>query len=87
MDKILSNTMLFTLLGEQGINELRSKLIDMIVDEVHDQLHEHTEYIIDPEDIREIVSNKIEVAVEAQVQEYKDVFYEQFKKAMELKMK
>ena len=55
---VLDDTVLANFLGVDGIEELRSKLIDMIVEEVHEQLHQSSNYIISPDDIATEIFNR-----------------------------
>lgn len=45
IEKELNNSVLAELLGAKGIEELRSKLIDIICEEVRDQLQNSANYI------------------------------------------
>lgn len=81
---VLDDTVLANFLGVDGIEELRSKLIDMIVEEVHEQLQQSSDYIISPEDIaNDLYADVIEDIKEEILAEYK----EKVSEAVEQKMK
>lgn len=81
---VLDDTVLGKILGVDGIEELRSKLIDMIVEEVHEQLQQSSDYIISPEDIAsDLYADVIEDIKEEILAEYK----EKVSEAVEQKMK
>lgn len=70
---VLDDTALGKLLGIDGIAELRSKLIDMIVEEVHEQLQQSSSYIISPEDIaNDLYTDVVEDIKEEIIAEYKE---------------
>lgn len=50
-NEVLDNTVLSQFLGADGVEELRTKIIDVIVEEVRDQLKQSSSYIISPDDI------------------------------------
>lgn len=72
MDKIeeaIENSALYKMFGAEGVQELRDKLIEVVVDEVKDQLAESDYYIVDPNDIAESLYDEIKNAV---IREVKD---------------
>lgn len=68
---------LIQLIGEQSVDELKIKLIDMIVEEVRSQLHEASEYIISPDEISCLIQEDIFGGI---VEELKAEYKEEIKK-------
>lgn len=79
----LDNSVLAQLLGADGVEELRSKLIDVIVEEVRDQLRDSTSYIISPDDIcSEIFDRTVNDVYEEVSAEYKKKISEAVEKKL-----
>lgn len=73
IEKELNNSVLAELLGAKGIEELRSKLIDIICEEVRDQLQSSANYIVSPDDIsNDLYEEIINVVKESVMEEYKE---------------
>lgn len=67
------NNALTQFLDVDGVTELKSKVIDMIVDEIRTQLHESSNYIISPDDIaNELYEDVLKKAKEEIILEYKE---------------
>ena len=69
IDKAIENSALYKIFGAEGIQELRDKLIEAVVDEVKDQLADSGDYIVDPDDIAKSLYDEIKDAV---IREVKD---------------
>lgn len=70
--KVLEDTVLAQFLGAEGIEELRTKVIDMIVEEIRSQLRDSSSYIVSPDDIcTEIFDRAINDIYEEVSSEYK----------------
>lgn len=70
--KVLEDTVLAQFLGAEGIEELRTKVIDMIVEEIRSQLRDSSHYIVSPDDICvEIFDRAINDIYEEVSSEYK----------------
>lgn len=69
----ISKTPLYSLLGADGIDELKSKIIDIIVRQVEADLRNSHYYLISPDDINNTLQeNIIEEAVQEIKVEWKD---------------
>ena len=53
IEKEISKTPLYSLLGADGIGELKSRIIDIICDQVQKDLRDSSYYLIDPDDVNE----------------------------------
>lgn len=73
IDKTLNDTPLYSLLQADGMAELRSRVIDTIVERVRDDLEDSRLYLISPDDITDALNNNIiEDALEELKEEYRD---------------
>lgn len=80
----LDNTVLSQLLGTSGVDELKSKIIDVIVEEVRDQLQSSSQYIISPDDVSSDIYHDVIEAIEEEIkEEYKEKIAEAIAKKME----
>lgn len=64
----ISKTPLYSLLGADGIDELKSKIIDIIVRQVEADLRNSHYYLISPDDINNTLQENI---IEEAIQEIK----------------
>lgn len=69
IEKALENSALYKIFGAEGLQELRAKLIEAVVDEVKDQLAESGDYIVDPDDIAESLYDEIKNAVISEIKD------------------
>ena len=69
IEKAIENSALYKIFGAEGIQELRDRLIEAVVDEVKNQLSESGDYIIDPNDIAKSLYDEVKDAV---IREAKD---------------
>lgn len=69
IEKAIENSALYKIFGTEGLQELRTKLIEAVVDEVKDQLAESSDYIVDPADIAESFYDEIKDAVISEVKD------------------
>lgn len=83
LDKQISQTPLYGLLGAKGIEELRSKIVELIVDQVRDDLEHSSYYIIDPDDINETLNENI---IEEALADIKAEYKEKVKKYMSVQL-
>lgn len=83
IEKKVSETPLYSLLGADGVEELRSKIIDVIVEQVRNDLEANTCYLINPDDITE--SLQVNIVQEA-VNELKDDWKNHIKEYMSSKL-
>lgn len=86
IEKHISQTPLYTLLGAEGIEDLRSRIIDIICDEIRDGLRESHYYLIAPDDVNETLGNIVEEAVEELKAEYKDIIKNYMAKKLDAMM-
>ena len=81
IEKAIENSALYKIFGAEGIQELRSKLIETVVDEVKKQFAESSDYIVDPADIAESLYDEIKNEVISEVKdELKERVMERFNK-------
>lgn len=73
LEKELNKSVLAELLGIEGISELRSRLVDIICEEVRDQLQGSSQYIVSPDDIsNDLYEEIIDIVKESVIEEYKE---------------
>lgn len=85
IEKAIENSALYKIFGAEGLQELRDRLIEAVVDEVKDQLAESGDYIVDPDDIAESLYDEIKDAVIREVKdELKARVVEHFNKKFDL---
>jgi hypothetical protein len=88
IEKEISETPLYSLLGADGIGELKSRIIDIICDQVQRDLRNSTYYLISPDDVNESIGeNIVQEAVDELKEEWKDKFKEYMKQKIEDMMK
>lgn len=69
----ISKTPLYGLLGAEGIDELRSRVINIICDQIQQDLKSSHYYLISPDDVNEALrENIIFEAIEEIQEEWKD---------------
>lgn len=66
---------LLQFLGEENVEDIKKRIVDVIVEQVRDDMHDYHEYLIDPDDIvacimddtidrvKDLVQEKLEKAV------------------------
>lgn len=79
----ISKTPLYSLLGVDGINELKSRIIDIICEQVREDLKNSYYVLIDPDDINETLGNNI---VQEAIDELKEEWKDKLKKCMNQKI-
>ena len=84
----ISKTPLYSLLGADGIGELKSRIIDIICDQVQNDLKDSHYYLISPDDVNETLDNNIvQEAIDELKVEWKDKLKEYMGKKLEAMMK
>lgn len=84
----ISKTPLYSLLGADGIGELKSRIIDIICDQVQNDLKDSHYYLISPDDVNETLDNNIvQEAIDELKVEWKDKLKEYMSKKLEAMMK
>ena len=84
----ISKTPLYGLLGADGIDELKRRVIDIICDAIKNDLRDCHYYLISPDDVNETLGeNIIDEAVEELKAEYKDKIKEYMASKLEAMMK
>lgn len=78
----ISKTPLYSLFGVDGINELKSRIIDIIYEQVREDLKNSYCVLIDPDDINETLGNNI---VQEAIDELKEEWKDKLKKCMNQK--
>ena len=71
IEKEISKTPLYSLLGADGISELKSRIIDIICDQVQKDLRDSSYYLISPDDVNETLGENI---VQEAIDELKEEF-------------
>lgn len=80
----LNDSVLAQLLGVDGMEELKTKIIDIIVEQVRNDFEQYSEWIISPDDIHEILNDYV---INDVVDKVKDEYSEKVKTIMEEKLK
>ena len=74
IEKEISKTPLYSLLGADGIDELKHRVIDIICEAVKNDLRDNHYYIITPDDVNATIGeNIIDEAIEELKEEYKGI--------------
>lgn len=84
INEVLKKSILYELLGAEGIAELRSKVIDVIVDTIRSDFEQNEKYILSPEDISSDIYDDIKNEVLAEI---KDEYKERVKTHVDKKFK
>lgn len=88
IEKEISKTPLYSLLGADGIGELKSIIVDIICDQVQKDLSTSAYYLIDPDDVNETLGeNIVNEAVDELKEEWKDKLKEYMSQKLETMMK
>lgn len=88
IEKEISKTPLYSLLGADSIGELKSRIIDIICDRVQKDLRDSSYYLISPDDINETLGeNIIQEAIDELKEEWKDKLKEYMSQKLEAMMK
>lgn len=88
IEKEISKTPLYLLLGADGIGELKSRIIDIICDQVQKDLRDSSYYLISPNDVNETLDNNIvQEAIDELKEEWKDKLKEYMSQKLEVMMK
>ena len=88
IEKEISKTPLYSLLGAEGIDELRHRVIDIICEQVENDLKDSHYYLISPDDVNETLNNNIvQEAVDEIKTEWKDKIKEYMSKKLEEMMR
>lgn len=88
IEKEISKAPLYSLLGADGIGELKSKIIDIICEQVQRDLRNSTYYLISPDDVNETIGeNIVQEAVDELKEEWKDKLKEYMSQKIEAMMK
>ena len=56
-------------LGKENVEDMKKRIVDVIVEQVRDDMHDYREYLIDPDDIVECLMDDTIDRVQDQVQE------------------
>lgn len=83
IEKEISKTPLYSLLGSEGIDELKSRIIDIICKQVQEDLRNSAYYLISPDDVNETIEKNI---VDDAVEELKEDWKDKLKGYMEQKI-
>lgn len=60
---------LLQFLGEENVEDMKKRIVDVIVEQVRDDMHDYCEYLIDPDDIVERIMDDTIDRVQDRVQE------------------
>lgn len=85
MDEKLKNSLLYEFLGTDGMAELRSKVIDVIIEDIRNGFQESDTYIFSPYDVGEELYDTIKDKIIAEViDEYKEKVRANIEKRMDM---
>ena len=90
IEKEISKTPLYSLLGADGIGELKSRIIDIICNQVQEDLRDslRSYYLVDPDDVSETLGkNIVQEAINELKEEWKDKLKEYMSQKVEAMMK
>ena len=88
IEKEISKTPLYSLLGGDGIGELNSRIIDIICDQIQKDLRDSSYYLISPDDVNETLEeNIVQEAINELKEEWKDKLKEYMSQKLEAMMK
>ena len=88
IEKEISKTPLYSLLGSDGIDELKSRIIDIICDQVQKDLRDSSYYLISPDDVNDTLGeNIVQEAIDELKEEWKDKIKEYMSQKLEAMMK
>lgn len=88
IEKEISKTPLYSLLGADGIDELKSRIIDIICDQVQKDLRDSSYYLISPDDVNDTLGeNIVQEAIDELKEEWKDKIKEYMSQKLEAMMK
>ena len=88
IEKEISKTPLYSLLGADGICELKSRIIDIICDQVQKDLRDSSYYLISPDDVNDTLGeNIVQEAIDELKEEWKDKIKEYMSQKLEAMMK
>lgn len=82
-NKTLDDTVLSQFLGADGVEELRTKVINVIVEEIRDELEHSDSYIISPDDVCIEIFDKV---VEGLYEEIRTEYKKKVSEAIEKKL-
>ena len=60
---------LLQFLGKENVEDMKNRIVDVIVEQVRDDMHDYREYLIDPDDIVERLMDDTIDRVQDRVQE------------------
>lgn len=60
---------LLQFLGEENVEDMKKRIVDVIVEQVRDDMHDYREYLINPDDIVECLMDNTIDRVQDRVQE------------------
>lgn len=69
LDFRLKDNILIEFLGEENIEDMKKRVVDVIVEQVRDDIHDYREYLINPDDIVECLMDDTIDRVQDRVQE------------------
>ena len=69
LDLRLKDSLLIQFLGEDNVEDMKKRIIDVIVEQVRDDMHDYREYLINPDDIVECLMDDTIDRVRDRVQE------------------
>lgn len=88
IEQEIGKTPLYSLLGADGIDELKKRVIDIICDEVQRDLRNSSYYLISPDDVNETIGeNIVQEAIDELKVEWKDRIKEYMAQKIEAMMK
>ena len=63
------DNLLLQFLGKENVEDMKKRIVDVIVEQVRDDMHDYHEYLIDPDDIVERLMDDTIDGVQDRVQE------------------
>lgn len=86
IDNAMEDNALIKFLGAENVEDLKKRIVDLIVNQVESDLQSYAEYLISPDDIVEVLTDNIVEKVETNVRsKLEKVVYERALEKLGLK--
>lgn len=86
IDNAVEDNALINFLGAENVEDLKKRIVDLIVNQVENDLQSYSEYLISPDDIVEVLTDNIIEKVETNVRsKLEKVVYERALEKLGLK--
>lgn len=88
IEKASNDSVLIQFLGIENVEDMKRRIVDIIVDQIRDDMRDYSDYLVRPEDIIATLIDNISDSVRDRVQEkLEKVVMKRAMKALELEIK